>query len=265
MTRYCEIRPEGQLIYRRWRTPDDDEGEGLWAEANHTEVAFRHLYTPCVLADGVTLRDVFLLLNANLELFDRIIGNWCKEIVTEGLSPLGERKPSDLHYLELYWHLTVDREWDHNKVAETGRMQISGYGFPSFHGIGDPWSDSDGTEPMPYGIDFCPANTIAHLPLRLRDEFIVVDEVEQHQQIMSGEKDFSKCTTKYESSVYTLGHILQGIIWEMSFYGGPSERNEFNEELSRRVEAIESGEEKTYSWEEVMERLEERKKEITEE
>ena len=41
----------------------------------------------CDLQEGVTLKDIFLLVSKNADFWDSLLGNWYREIVTEGLKP----------------------------------------------------------------------------------------------------------------------------------------------------------------------------------
>ena len=44
-------------------------------EQDVTDSAVRFLFDCCTLEDGVTLRDIFLLLDSELDLFDLVLGN----------------------------------------------------------------------------------------------------------------------------------------------------------------------------------------------
>ena len=57
-----EIKQGGRLI--------QTEVECSSQEQDVTDSAVRFLFDYCTLEDGVTLRDIFLLLNSELELFD---------------------------------------------------------------------------------------------------------------------------------------------------------------------------------------------------
>src|SRR4051812_23831174 len=103
------IRPGGKLI----KISGDLDSQS-YAEKDVTELALQKLWEPCLIAEGVVLRDVFLLLNSKLEAFDSVITYWCKEIVTEGLSnpvqlPEDDREEEKIEYLELYWRLVCSR------------------------------------------------------------------------------------------------------------------------------------------------------------
>ena len=46
----------------------------------------------------------------------------------------------------------------------------------------------------------------------------------------------------------TLFDFIRGILFEISFYGAPSQRDKFFKELDDQVKEIESGEAKLYEW-----------------
>ena len=48
MTRYCQIKRGGNPIYHRERQ-EGEEGKDGWVAEDHTEIAFRHLFTECRL------------------------------------------------------------------------------------------------------------------------------------------------------------------------------------------------------------------------
>ena len=39
----------------------------------------------------------------------------------------------------------------------------------------------------------------------------------------------------------TLGQVVHGLLWELSFHGGPQEQREVSEDLERRVAAVDAG------------------------
>ena len=103
-------------------------------------------------------------------------------------------------------------------------------------------------KPVSYAIEGSPLNTLSELPVKLNGVVQITDETNRNLPyprpvIIEAEKKFR------------LSDILYGIFWELSFLGGPDDRDEFNEELNRRIEESVSGAAKTYSWEEVKERI----------
>jgi hypothetical protein len=69
-----QIRKGGKLVDTRW-IYDREKDQGEYQEFDVTDKAVRHLFDICYLAEDVTLKDLFLLLNTNLEQFDLIFGN----------------------------------------------------------------------------------------------------------------------------------------------------------------------------------------------
>jgi hypothetical protein len=198
-----------------------------------TDQATFNLMRQCELDDDVTLRDVFLVLQRDLDVYKIIINNWVEELVEEAFQP-AERE-SDVDYLELYWNITVDRD----EKFPCAPIAF----FPSFHGWG---SYDDGSGKGGIGLMMSKVSTLMDYPLKLRKDVLFIDDTDMKNPI----------TTEYQGATYSLLHILYGIIWEMSFLGGPSDRDEKIEEMEQTIERIKSGEEKTYSMDEVFERFE---------
>jgi hypothetical protein len=196
---------KGGLLVKITSSEEDDE------ERDVTPLAITHLFTECSIEEGATLRDIFLLLKSNLTLFDAILGNWCKEIVCEGLqsSQSLESKESKIEYLELYW--TLDQGDDY----------FSGHHFPRFHGVGFLLQEDlvgshgeiygeKGTR-INYGLT-TPLSEMIDLPVKLQHAATIYENYRVGRDVVGIN--------------YTLGHILQGIVWELSFFGDPSSREQ---------------------------------------
>lgn len=85
-----QIRKGGQLVWTYWYAKGKVRE---YREKTVTSRAPSLLFERTTLAPGVTLRDIFLLLEKHINAFDAILGNWCREIVAEGLGK--RRRPSD--------------------------------------------------------------------------------------------------------------------------------------------------------------------------
>lgn len=165
-----------------------------------TDSAPTLLFEPCQLADKVTLRDVFLLLQNHIEVFDKLLGNWCKSYTEEALS----KKDAVDHafdYLEIYHTLEVEDD------------ELLGMDRPDFHAV----SKDD-----VYSVSFLPLYEYVDCPLVL------------------GKTQMDDGKTFYESP-FTLGKILYGILWEISFYGPPANRDEKGKELKESASRIKGG------------------------
>jgi hypothetical protein len=223
------IKKSGRLLGREY---------GKTKYRDRTAAAPVHLYDPCILAEDVTLRDVFLLLNKHLKLFDTIFGNCCKEIVSDGLSKRDKRdlKTDDIDYLELYFEIT---EYEHGKKYPP---ETSGLKFPQFHGVGVLKNDSEHQkkgETVQWGVELTEAWKLASYPLRLRKTVQVVREKPKENETLA----------TLRNPIFSLGHILYGIIWELSFYGPPAKVKKFRASLDKMVADIESGKAKTVPFE----------------
>lgn len=281
MNEGLHITREGRLIQTFWFYNDDEtipkKERGKYLEKDVTDSAIRRLWDDCTLENGVTLKSIFTLLDSDIDLFDLVIGNWCKEIVTEGLTQppaeySGIYDPDGIEYLELYWSLAKSALWNEAKMAfDSDITELQGTKRAGFHGIGyeqkedklHDWKNEDGTDVVEWskggriqwGMSFTAANAYINYPVKLAQKMIINDEVKRKQKTKNNH--FTQPPVAiFERSVYTLGDILYGIIWELSFHGGPKERNEKSEELKESVDKIRDGSAKTVSWEEILKELE---------
>lgn len=222
----------GRLIKTEWN-PDKEDYES----SDVTDQAIRLLFEACELADDVTLKDIFLLLNTELQIFDSIFGNWCEEIVTYGLQNkgkvhTGEYDPDAIEYLELY------QTWGTEKFKGE---PPSFYGniFPQFHGIGFVLKEDDKQgwpkkgERTPWSICLSDILDLVNLPVKLNTE-IEIYEDDYTADPRQGYKSLLKIT----GVSYGLGQILFGILWELSFHGSPADSKKVSESLKEMVKEI---------------------------
>lgn len=184
------IHPKGKLIlsfynYKTHKTVTKDV----------TKKAYSFLFYDCEIAQGVVLKDIFLLMAKNIKKFDEILGYWTAEFVKEGLSK--GKKEAEIDKLEIYWNLFKDF---------SNHKNIDGFSSPNFHGL-------RGKKGI--ALDFSRACDIAHLPVVLKKKINV-----QNQS-----KDKSIDSFSNYSHPYTLGHILNSIVYELSFHGNPEKRD----------------------------------------
>ncbi|MCP4346132.1 MAG: hypothetical protein GY795_11480 [Desulfobacterales bacterium] len=196
-----KIIRNGKLLKTKW-VYNEDKGEGIYLTEDVTDNALKLLFEDCTLDEGVRLKDIFLLIKQNMELFNIIIGYWVEKIVEEGLLPCRE-KDNELDYLELYW-ITVYNEKEEEFLGNT---------LPAFHGVG-----IINDRITYYDLCVTPANEIAELPLKLCKEFTISNFVDDK-------------VVKYKGPYFSLGQILFAIIWELSWFGSPSKREIKKQEL----------------------------------
>lgn len=242
-----EIRKGGKLIETKW-IYDKVAKQGAYHDIDRTDQAIRNLFEVCELAPDVTLKDIFLLLNSEIDIFDAVIGNWCKEIVTEGLTApekpydLNVYDPEQIEYLEL--RFTPEYESDGDGTED----YLQGFTRPDFGGTGvELRNDGDQEhyskgDRIPWGISFTPANELINIPVRLAKDVAIYEGI-----LKSKSGQMPNKLAEFKNPSFTLGQILEGIIWEMSFHGGPDKRDAFNKDLRETVDKIKSGEENLHT------------------
>jgi len=184
------IHPKGKLIlssynYKTHKTVTKDV----------SKKSYTFLFYECEIAQGVVLKDIFLLMAKNIKKFDEILGCWAAEFVKEGLSR--GKKETEIDKLEIYWNLFKDF---------SNQKRIDGFSFPNFHGV---------RGKRGIALDFSRACDIAHLPIVLKNKI----------NIQNQSKDKLIDSFSNYSHPYTLGHILNSIVYELSYHGNPEQRD----------------------------------------
>lgn len=230
------IRKGGKLIETYWHYNAETK-KGAYQEKDVTASAIRRLFESCELEDNITLKDIFLLMQTELELFDTFIGNWCEEIITEGLT--GPPKintgydPEEIEYFELDKTIHTDPTGTYG----TDRPDFGGKGWVLREDKLADWKNEDGSDcvewtkgsRIPWGVSCTPANEIINIPVRLKNDLTVYNnDIES--------KDFHKKIISYPNCGFTLGDILNGIIWELSFFGGPASRDKAKKEMKDSID-----------------------------
>jgi hypothetical protein len=158
------------------------------------------LFEPCQLASKVTLRDVFLLISKHIDVFETLLGNWCREFTEEILSAKDFEPTAEIQHLELVFFL------------EDYEGTLYGMCRPDFHGVG---KDSE-----KYSIVLTPSYQLADFPVLLGG--VVTEQGDVYR------------------APFTLGQILHGILWELAFFGSPKSRDEKAEELIKASDLFRS-------------------------
>lgn len=224
-----ELRKGGILI-----CTDGRVGKRKW-KRDVTATAPAYLFRRCRLAKNVTLRDVFLLLRKHEKLFTAVLRNWCAEYTAEALATKGDpytkRYSADgIEYLKLQKWLSV---WSFPKKQWASADDITHFGGVGFalrrasKELGVPKGYR-----MSWGVDFTPVHQLANIPLRLDDEYIVTVE--------GGDDPKTNQEHRYLGATFTMGEILHGILWELSFHGSPKDRDARSAELDKTVEEYRS-------------------------
>lgn len=206
------LTKDSKLIETYWDY-DDEKEEGQY-KTREIDFLTPHVLHElgCSIEEGTTLQNLFTYLNKDVVAWQVFIGNWCEEFVKEGLKDLVE-KSSDLLYLELYWSYTIDK-YKHEEEPQCNlgyRMDFHAIGIPDEHGCDR------------YSLSISPVNTINSIPIKVNEEVVLYEtDYETH-------KDKKTVLGKQKP---TLFQIVYGIIWELSFHGGPEKRDAERQKLN---------------------------------
>lgn len=208
-----KLKKGGVLIKAKWDSETED-----YINHDVTEIGFRYLYDKIHFEEGLTLRDIFLFVRENVDFYNTIFGNWLSEYVAEAFSEDCVSEDTfhaqEIQYLELYFRDEIDGDFLNSDL------------FPGFHGIGVSEEDnyfSKKGETIQFGVDFAPIKSILDLPVILSPK----------KQVLTGNK-----IKEYSFDDYTLGGVLHGIFWEISFFGSPEGKRETVDSFSKLTESV---------------------------
>lgn len=230
------LHPGPTLIRRDWEY-DEARGEGHYVKHEVTEHASRYLFEPVALAPDLTLRDIFLLIDVNPLLQQIFAQNWAAELMHEIMtgsvvSPSIE-DPEGIEYLELY------QVWSKN--SSSGELQP--IHRLDFHGIGFVLKEDivkDGEvhyragERIQWGVSFTSPLEMLHLTVRVNPEVTLCED-------NLDSVNYGKKIGRLLNSGVTLGQVLDGILWELSFHGAPESRKQEKADLKRLADAVDAG------------------------
>jgi hypothetical protein len=185
----------------------------------------------CTLEPGLQFRDLLNLVEPwSTELTDLLTnGPWLKELVEEGKKPVVEYGEK-LDYLEICRYSEINNYSNRDELEE----------YVTIHGVG---------EGGPYALSFSPMNSMADLEIRLNDEVSLYDWRPFKTNPGSGSNGPPVLAKVHKP--FTLLDLLRGVFWELSFHGGPTDREAQVKELDDQLARIESGEEKLMEWDSV--------------
>lgn len=221
------------LISRSWET-DPATKVGAWQEADVTARAHEHLFECVTLEEDVTLADIFKLVGENPVLqavFRRdYAAELCAEAAKGATAPVDEQPDDALAYLELYQHWGLD----------TGTGTYGAMHRLHFHGLSVPQSVDRpdkglvAGERIQWGISMTNPREMLHLTVRVNPQVKVCeDDVDA--------KGYGRELACQQNPFVTLGQVLHGILWELSFYGAPAEAAEVSEDLRAQMDEVTSG------------------------
>jgi hypothetical protein len=233
------LSPGPRLTRRDWEY-DESRGEGAYVERDVTEDASRYLFDTVALNPGITLRDIFLLLDVDPLLQEVYARDWANELLVEMMGenataiPAIEYAPEGIEYLELY------QIWNQDSFS----AELQPIHRLDFHGVGfvlrddvvrDGRVDYRAGERINWGVSFTSPMEMLHLPVRLNPEVIICED---NADSVNHGKEIGRML----NPGVTLGQVIDGVLWELSFHGSPVSRNEESAKIKSLADEVHSGE-----------------------
>ncbi len=204
---------------------DSETGKPVRVDVAAT--AHQFLFETVELKDGVTLADVFALLELDPLLLQVYRRDFSEDLMAHArkgpLKTAATYGPEELEALELYQVVELD------SVAK----RLDGGSMLQFHGLGfELREDTDmGGYIQPkgsrvhWGIALTDVRELLHLPLKVNSEVVVTEGCYDA-------KGYGQELGRLHRESVTLGQVLHGVLWELSFHGGPVEQGAVREDLA---------------------------------
>jgi hypothetical protein len=227
-----------KLTRRDWES-DESREEGAYVDDDVTDQASRHLFSTVALAPDVTLHDILLLLDIDPLLQEVFARDWAEELRAEVMgenapsAPSIEYDPKGIEYLELYQVWSQDSF--SGKLKPIHRLDFHGVGFVLREDVvRDGCIDYRAGERIKWSLSFSSPLKMLHLSVRLNPEVILyegnMDSVNYRKEI-----------GRMRNPGVTLGQVIHGVLWELSFHGSPETRDEKSAQVKSLADDVRSG------------------------
>ena len=209
---------------------------GRLNEVDVTSRAHELLFEPITVHAETTLADIFRLMEASplLQKFYRrdFAEELCAEARKGAVEPLArERAPHEgIEFLELYQQWGLDTST--NEYSGTQRLQLHGIGHELAQDL--PEERRKKGERIEWSVSLTPLRELLSLRILVNAEVRITEEDATAKAYMSEIR-------RARNTDVTLGQVIHGLLWELSFHGGPQEQQEVSEELKRRVAEVNDG------------------------
>ena len=209
---------------------------GRLNEVDVSSRAHELLFEPITVHAETTLADIFRLMEASplLQKFYRrdFAEELCAEARKGAVEPLArERAPHEgIEFLELYQQWGLDTST--NEYSGTQRLQLHGIGHELAQDL--PEERRKKGERIEWSVSLTPLRELLSLRILVNAEVRITEEDATAKAYMSEIR-------RARNTDVTLGQVIHGLLWELSFHGGPQEQQEVSEELKRRVAEVNDG------------------------
>jgi|CXWL01.1.fsa_nt_gi hypothetical protein len=225
--------PGPKLLLRGFR-PDPGDVGGRPNETDVSDRAQEFLFELVTVHPETTLADIFSLLEAS-PLLQRIyrrdlVEELCAEARNGPEELLADATYEGIEFLELY------QQWG----LDTSTNEYSGAQHLQLHGIGRelaedrPQEGKKKGERIEWSVGLTPLRKLLSLPVRVNAEVRVTEEDPAAKAHLSEIK-------RVRNADVSLGQVIDSLLWELSFHGGPQEQREVLEGLKRQLAEINDG------------------------
>ena len=245
------LRPGPVLIARTWET-DGKHEDGRWRELDVTDCAHERLFEFVTMDVAVTLGDIFRLLDASPLLQQVFSRDFADELCAEARKgPVTAVKTTDdsaaderIEYLELYQQWSFDTST--SVYGPTQRLHLHGIGF-ELQEDSEEHHRKKG-ERIHWSVSLTPLRELLPLALLVNPE-VHITEDDLNARAYGDE------ISRVRHPDMTLGQVVHGVLWELSFHGAPEMQSDVMEELKNRVAEVDAGTAMLVSGDELFEEL----------
>ena len=228
------LRAGPALIARRWET---DEGADVarLIEVDFTDRVHEMLFELVTLDAAFTLGDIFRLMERSPLLQQVFFREFAEELCAEArkgpiVGVAARASLEHIEYLELYQQWGLDTSTQ--VYSSTQRLHLHGVG-PELTEDAPDHSRQRGQR-VQWSLSLTPLRGLLPFPLRVNAEVQVVED-DVHAKAHHRE------IARARHPDVTLGQVIHGVLWELSFHGGPQEQAQVADELHQQVAAIDAG------------------------
>lgn len=165
--------------------------------------------------DGATFKNLVEFMTPNIDIWDALIGNWCKEIVTEAANKPVE--PLNIEYICISQNIETSVGIEDKQACYRGLpLDISGKS-----------ADNE----INTSLSFIPANDLIHLPIKIDYQVRI-----NHTNYDTHEYT----TTELGTCMPTMFEVVYSIFWELSFHGSPEKRDKEHQDLLDAIKEVRS-------------------------
>lgn len=196
------------------------------------------LFEEVELDEDVTLADIFGLLDASPVLVAVYRRDFARELLVEAqkrpLKPKKCKESERLEFLELYSHWHQDTSND--AISGNNRLLLHGVG-PVLKKASREYGVKAG-ERVKFSLSFAPIRELLSLPVQINVQ----------TPVFESDLDAYLCHKELHvirQEGFTLGQVIHGVLWELSFHGAPAQSAKFAESLMKQLDDIKSGTSKT--------------------